>query len=193
MGPADLGPGVTLLKPMAAAKPTGNRDVMMTLVIALLLTLIGAGVGFALGAMLVESGEAQTSAATADSGAGQAQPEAAEGEGQAASTAKAEEEHASEKLNVIPIPPVLTTLAEPKGKWIRLEGSILLDAEAEKQPELLAEESGEQILTYLRTVRLGQLDSPSGILGLRDDLDETVMTLSGGQVRGVLIHGLVVE
>jgi flagellar protein FliL len=195
MGPADLGPGIPLLKPMAAAKPNGNRDVMMTMVIALLLTLIGAGVGFAVGAMLVESGEAQTSAGTADTGTGKkpAQPEGAEGDGEVASGEKAGEEQVSEDLSVIPIPPVLTTLSEPKGKWIRLEGSILLDAKAEKQPELLAEEAGEQILTYLRTVRLGQLDSASGILGLRDDLDETVMTLSGGQVRGVLIHGLVVE
>jgi flagellar protein FliL len=180
---------------MAAAKPTGNRDVMMTLVIALLLTLIGAGVGFALGAMLMESGEAQTSTSTADAKPGkeEAQKKDAKGEGQAASGETTEDEHAPEDLNVVSIPPVLTTLAEPKGKWIRLEGAILIDAHSEKQPERLAEEAGEQILTYLRTVRLDQLDSPSGILGLRDDLDETLVTLSGGQVRGVLIHGLAVE
>jgi flagellar FliL protein len=48
-------------------------------------------------------------------------------------------------------------------------------------------------LTYLRTLRLDQLEGPSGILGLRDDLNATVMALSNGEVRGVLIHGLVVE
>ena len=69
----------------------------------------------------------------------------------------------------------------------------MIRATSDKQPELLAEEAGEQILTYLRSIRLSQLESPSGILGLRDDLDETVKTLSGGEVRGVLIHGLVVE
>jgi hypothetical protein len=69
----------------------------------------------------------------------------------------------------------------------------MIRSASEKQPELLAEKAGEQILTYLRSVRLSQLESPSGILGLRDDLDETVRTLSEGEVRGVLIHGLVVE
>jgi hypothetical protein len=69
----------------------------------------------------------------------------------------------------------------------------MIAAGGEKQPELLAEEAGEQILTYLRSVRLSQLQSASGILALRDDIDETVQVLSGGQIRGVLIHGLVVE
>jgi flagellar FliL protein len=103
------------------------------------------------------------------------------------------EEYASDDVKITPFPPILTTLADPKGKWIRLEGSILIRSTSEKQPELLAEKAGEQILTYLRSVRLSQLESPSGILGLRDDLDETVRTLSEGEVRGVLIHGLVVE
>ena len=69
----------------------------------------------------------------------------------------------------------------------------MIAASGEKPPELLAEEAGEQILTYLRSVRLSQLETASGILALRDDLDETVQVLSGGEVRSVLIHGLVVE
>lgn len=195
MGPADLGPGLSLLDHMASAPTNGKRDVMMTLVIVTLLTLVGAGVGFSVGAMLGEAGDPQAAAA----------PGVAAAESQTAGSKDAEnqtqipdeeaegEAQATGELKIVPFPPVLTTLADPKGKWIRLEGSILIDTESGKAPELLAEEAGEQILAYLRSVRLDQLDSASGILGLKDDLDETLTTLSGGQVRRVLIHGLVVE
>lgn len=180
---------------MASAPASGKRDVMMTLVIVILLTLVGAGVGFAVGAMLGEAEEPATAAATEDTTAEAqtAEPGAAERQAQVPEGETDEEVLTAAALKIVPFPPVLTTLAYPKGKWIRLEGSILINAESEKAPELLAEEAGEQILAYLRSVRLDQLDSASGILGLKDDLNETLTTLSGGQVRRVLIHGLVVE
>ena len=72
-------------------------------------------------------------------------------------------------------------------------GSILITAEAEEPPEVLAERSGEQILTYLRSLRLDQLEGPTSILGLREDLTEMLRVLSKGQVKGILINGLVIE
>lgn len=96
-------------------------------------------------------------------------------------------------LRVVPLPPVLTTLTEPKGTWIRLEGAALTLSRTDMEPELLAEKTGEQILSYLRTLRLADLETPSGFLGVRDDLNENIKVMSGGQVRGILIHGLIVE
>lgn len=191
---------------MAEAKQGGKRDMVMTLVVVLLLTLVGAGAGFAVGTVLGENQDqkhepAQPAAATekapakaeeATGGHGGEATDAKEGEA-TAEEEEPEEDLSAAGLKVIPFPPVLTTLAEPKGKWIRLEGSILVKGETEKTPEVLAEESGEQILSFLRSVKLTQLESASGVQGLRDDLNETVQTLSGGQVRSVLIHGLVVE
>jgi flagellar FliL protein len=180
---------------MASAPTSGKRDVMMTLVIVTLLTLVGAGVGFSVGAMLGEAGDPQAAVAPGDAAAESqtAGSKDAEKQTQVPDEEAEREAQATGELKIVPFPPVLTTLADPKGKWIRLEGSILIDTESGKAPELLAEEAGEQILAYLRSVRLDQLDSASGILGLKDDLDETLTTLSGGQVRRVLIHGLVVE
>ena len=180
---------------MASAPDSSKRDVMMTLVIISLLTLVGAGVGFAVGAMLGEAGEPSIAATpeVAEAETGTAKNEAAGSELPVAEGETEQEPLDAAQLKIVPFPPVLTTLADPKGKWIRLEGSILIDGEGDKAPELLAEEAGEQILAYLRSVRLDQLDSASGILGLKDDLDETLTTLSGGQVRRVLIHGLAVE
>ncbi len=171
---------------------------MATAMVVLLLTLIGAGVGFSVGIFMGDP-EATTNPGTVEDGSAEKTVESSDSkepgpEGEAASDDMQESEGLSpDELTLAPLPPVLTSLAEPKGKWIRLEGSIMISKASKKRPELLAEESGEQILAYLRTVRLNQLESPSGILGLRDDLDETVQTLSGGDVRGVLIHGLVVE
>jgi flagellar protein FliL len=171
---------------------------MITMVVVLLLTLVGAGVGFAVGTLLGESetaGSSESAPVQSSENASAAQddrqPETVSD--QAVPEEEMTVEYASDDVKITPFPPVLTTLADPKGKWIRLEGSIMIRSASEKQPELLAEKAGEQILTYLRSVRLSQLESPSGILGLRDDLDETVRTLSEGEVRGVLIHGLVVE
>ena len=187
---------------MAGTSAQRKSDLMTTAIVILLLSATGAGIGFSVGALL-KPGEDQVGAASAqDDKSSDASPGtpaevsiAGELEGNSEkATAEAEPENeANPSLRIVPIPAVLTTLAAPEGKWIRLEGSILVEAEAQTQSELLAEKAGEQILTYLRTVRLDQLQGPSGFLALRDDLNETVNALSGGEVRAILIHGLLVE
>ena len=174
----------------------------MTIVLALLLSLIGAGAGFAVGYLIVpepppaaalqkpqETGEA----AKPSDGHGEADGHAAAGTDATGTSGDANEEEEHIDVRAVPFPPVLTTLAAPAGNWIRLEGSALLRTETDDPPELLAETAAEQILTYLRTVRLEQIEGPSGMLALREDIDEMVKVLSGEQVQGVLIHGLVVE
>ena len=200
---------------MAGTKPTKDRSAMLFIVIVLLLSLIGAGAGFAVGSILksglvaditipaaesVKPGmAAETSPAAEDSHAVPAAKQDGERAHGSDRPAVAEEEVEETELidphslRVVPFPPILTTLAEPKGKWIRLEGSILTTTEAEDPPEVLAERSGEQILTYLRSVRLDQIEGPTNVLGFREDLNEMLQVLSKGQVRGVLINGLVVE
>ena len=189
---------------MAAETGKGKGGLLTTMIVVLLLSLMGAGVGFAVGVFLQTepSKEAKNSPATDETFA---KKEVAEGDsgshgGKPAEDKQEETEEGEETaiedlakdLKIVPIPAVLTTLSEPAGKWIRLEGSILA-APGEKTPELLAEQAGEQILAYLRTLRLEQLRSASGFLALRDDLNENVKTLSGGQVHSILIHGLLVE
>jgi flagellar FliL protein len=49
------------------------------------------------------------------------------------------------------------------------------------------------ILGYLRTIRLSQIEGASGFLAFRDDLDDLVKTASRGDVRKFLIKSLVVE
>lgn len=177
--------------------PRTNSPVTM-IVAVLLLSLMGAGAGFSVG-MIVQPGKEPAAAAVKPATTGAETPatsNAATTAGEKDGTAEdapSEDAAADLHLSVIPIPPVLTTLAAPQGKWIRLEGSILAKPEASGPPDVLAEQAGEQILAYLRTVRLEQLQGPSGFLALRDDLNETVRSMSKGDVEAVLIHGLLVE
>lgn len=189
---------------MAKSGGVKKEGLATTAIVVLLLSLMGAGAGFAVGVFLQPAKETgkdgtQGPPTTASGSTGSAK---------AADESKATAEHAEPStpadeaaeghvtyanLKIIPVPPVLTTLVEPQGKWVRLEGSILADPGSDEPPELLAERAGEQILGYLRTVRLSQIQGASGFLALRDDLNEMLMTLSGGAVKGILIHGLLVE
>ncbi|MFM8748042.1 MAG: flagellar basal body-associated FliL family protein [Aestuariivirga sp.] len=191
-----------------------NKTLLTTLVVILLLTLMGAGVGFAVGVLLkppANSGQAMapsdstpaqeaasgkqsdtaTETAAADAhGSGATHETKAEGDGE---PPEDEDQPAPKDVTVVPFSPVLTTLGSPREKWIRLEGAILVKAESQVPVEQLAERAGEQILAYLRTVNLAHIEGPSGFLSLRHDLNETLKALSSGEVQGVLIHGLVVE
>lgn len=187
---------------MADAKQKGKQGgIAVMAVIVLLLSIVGAGAGFMAGSLLgaappAETGTAEPATPPAAEAEKPKSGEGGHGEAPAADAAEAPEEEEPldlTKLKVIPIPPVLTTLAAPKGKWIRLEGSILAMPGGELSPELLAERSGEQILAYLRSLRLDQIEGPSGFQALRADLNDTVKVLSKGEVQGVLIHGLIVE
>lgn len=183
---------------MAEGGKAEKGNFVTTAVVALLLTLVGAGVGFAVGVLLKgEDAPAERPTPSAAKSVSEAEthgsPQAEEQNSAAGEEETEEPEPPLDTMKVVPIPPILTTLAEPKGKWIRLEGSVLVLPAGERSLELIAEESGERILTYLRTVRLEQIDSASGLLTIRDDLDEMLKSLSNGEVRGVLIHGLVLE
>lgn len=172
---------------------SAKKGKMLDIVVILLLTLVAAGAGLGVG-LLSKSDAPPVQAGTQDAKNAETAPATgAEAAGAGTTTLEIGVKEDLTGLKIFPFPPVLTTLSEPKGKWIRVEGSILITPEANQQPEILAEKSGEQILAYLRSLRLDQLEGPSGLLSIRSDLNETVSTLSGGQVKGVLIHGIVVE
>lgn len=190
---------------MAVEGGKDKRGLMMMVITVSLLTLMSAGVGFAVGLVLRNPGEVepdkaqQSASAEAHPAEQEPTPPSAHSKAkggddeQPAEAAEENEEIPLEDLKTVAFPPILTTLAQPKGKWIRLEGALLAVPSSEKDHDRLAEETGEQILTYLRTLRLEDIETPSGFLGLRDDLNETVRIMSDGQVHGILIHGLVVE
>jgi flagellar FliL protein len=94
---------------------------------------------------------------------------------------------------VVDLPPIVTNLGAPPDTWVRLEGSIIFDTKTLPHPEAVAEQIGDDVLAYLRTVSLHQLEGPIGLENIRQDLNERAATRSGGKVRGFVIRTLVVQ
>lgn len=94
--------------------------------------------------------------------------------------------------NLLKVPPVIANLAAPQDVWVRVEASIVV-AEEIQSPEVLAGEIAEDILAYLRTVSLSQIEGPSGLLHLKEDLNDRVAIRSDDQVRELIIETLVVQ
>jgi flagellar FliL protein len=91
------------------------------------------------------------------------------------------------------LPAIVTNLAAPDRTWLRLEAAIIVEAAEAKQADLLAAQIGEDVVAFLRTVTLPQIQGPSGFQHLREDLAERVRVRSGGKVRELLIQTLIFE
>ena len=89
--------------------------------------------------------------------------------------------------------PVVTNLAAPDGSWIRLQTAIVYDKTDAPAMELVGRKVSEDILTFVRTLTLEQIQGASGLEALRDDLNERAQLRSDGKVRELLIEMLVVR
>jgi flagellar FliL protein len=141
-----------------------------------ILTLVGAGGGWFLGGMIAPK---STEPAVA---------EHAEGE------AKGDKEGiphiATEANGVVLLDPITTNLAYPSDNWVRLEVALAFNG----APELpLAESIHQDILAYLRTVSLQQIEGPRGFQYLRDDIQERASLRSQGKIARVMFRTFVIE
>jgi flagellar FliL protein len=199
---------------------TAKSSPMSTILVLLLLTLIGAGTGFAVGALLGTppaaeevklAGEVEGVDLAPDDSK-KAKPAKAgkkeEGGHGASSSTGGDDGGAAviaafatppllaedEPLTVVALPPIITNLAAPRDVWLRVEASILVQGGGgHGNQEVLAAKVGADLLTYLRTLSLQDIEGASAFLAFRDDLDDQVRTLSHGAVAKVLIKSLVVE
>jgi flagellar FliL protein len=94
---------------------------------------------------------------------------------------------------IFDLPPIVTNLGAPQDTWVRLEGSIIFDPKSLPHPEAVAGQIGDDVLAYLRTVSLHQLEGPIGLENIRQDLNERAATRSSGKVRAFVIRTLVVQ
>lgn len=89
--------------------------------------------------------------------------------------------------------PIVTNLAAPSQTLMRLEVSIIYKNGALTNPELAAAQIREDLLGYLRTLSLSQIEGPSGLLHLREDLNERARLRTEGRVDELVIQTLVVQ
>jgi len=95
--------------------------------------------------------------------------------------------------NLKTLAPIVTNLAGAKSTWIRLEASVVFEGDALAETDLIAGKIGEDVLAFLRTVSLADIEGPSGFQNLREDLNDRVRIRSGGKARELVIQALIVE
>ncbi len=91
------------------------------------------------------------------------------------------------------LPPIITNLALPDTLWIRLEAAVLLQSSEFKDADVLVAQTASDLLAYLRTVSLNQIQGASGLRYLKQDLAERATIRSKGQIKDLIIHALVVQ
>jgi flagellar FliL protein len=163
---------------MAATQDAGKNGMaagMSTatfLIVVTGLTVLAAGAGFFGGLQILSNaGVGAHSAST------QAAPAAAQGSGQ---------------INVKVMAPIVTNLAGSRA-WIRIESSLVFAKEVPEDAEALSARIAEDIVAYLRTLTVEQIEGASGFQYLSDDLNDRVRVRSNGRVRELVIQGLIIE
>lgn len=94
------------------------------------------------------------------------------------------------RTSVVVLDPITTNLADPKQVWVRMELSAVFDGDTDLG---LAQAVHQDLLAYLRTVQLKQIESASGFQHLKADLRERARVLSGGRVTDILIQTFLYE
>ncbi|MES5098325.1 flagellar basal body-associated FliL family protein [Agrobacterium sp. BA1120] len=175
---------LTTTEPAAPKKPS----IVVTAGVIAVLSLLGLGGGFFVGkTLLVPSAPA---AATPPSPAEHAPATAAAEGGHGAAPAAGEHGAAGTGPSLITLDPIVTNLGYPTDNWIRLELALQFSGPGDTA---LAQDLHQEMLAYLRTVSLQQLQGPRGFQYLRDDLREIVDLRSKGRVSKVLFRTFVIE
>jgi flagellar protein FliL len=97
------------------------------------------------------------------------------------------------EMGSLDLPPVVTNLAAPTDIWVRVEATLIFEGKTLPHGEALAGQIAGDILAFMRTVTLQQIQGVAGLNHLRQDLNDRVATRSEGHVREVIIKSLVVQ
>ncbi|CAN7368599.1 flagellar basal body-associated FliL family protein [Agrobacterium genomosp. 3] len=156
-----------------------SSPVVMTIAGVVILTLLGAGGGWLVGGMIAPKIAGAEAAAHA--------PAASAEKGKAA---EGIEKISAEANGIVQLDPITTNLAYPSTNWVRLEVALMFKGPVEVG---LAEDIHQDIMAYVRTVSLQQLEGPRGFQYLKDDIQERVDLRSQGRVSKVMFRTFVIE
>ena len=160
-----------------AAAPAKGAGLIALVVAVAAVTVVAAGGGVALG-MMTSSGIERT---------------VAERE-----AAKPVDDHPlsikySSDMVLQPISAIVTNLASPTDTWVRLETSMVFKNGDLPNPDVAAAELRQDMLAYMRTLTLTQLEGPSALEHLREDLNERASLRTDGAVSELIIQTFVVQ
>ena len=161
-------------------------------VVLLVLAASGAGAGFSL-KFVMPNGSARSEASTSNAGGKEEMHSGTSALGAESEkpTARTEREIGNDQL--VALEPIVVTLAEPKGVRLRIEASVIFAKASKEDRGLLMREMTEDLMAFLRTTPLAQIETASGLEYLREDMTELVQLRSKGGARGLVIRALMVE
>lgn len=96
----------------------------------------------------------------------------------------------ADETGVTQLEPILTNLAYPSDKWVRLDVALLFK---DKPDPKLAEAIHQDIMLYLRTVTLQQIEGPRGFQYLKEDLQDRADLISEGKISKILFRTFVIQ
>lgn len=177
----------------APPKKTGP-SLVIQIAVLLVMTLVAVGGGWFSGGYLNSGSNGSASAegepAEAAGGHGEA-PKVDDGHGKPAADALGGKEAAPGQGTIIDLPPMTTNLAAPSEVWVRLEATMVLDVPS--QDPTLPNLVHQDLLAFLRTVKMHQVEGASGFQHLKADLEERASIRSDGHVKSLLIRTLLFE
>ncbi|WP_027056829.1 flagellar basal body-associated FliL family protein [Mesorhizobium erdmanii] len=115
-------------------------------------------------------------------------PAAPENEGKATPPAAAQQPGTGPTL--VALAPITTNIASPADTWIRMEVSVVYDS---PQPPAMSEDIQQDLLAFVRTLKMHQVEGASGYQHLKADLEERASIRSQGHAKQVLIRTLLLE
>jgi len=162
----------------ARGEATARKKGDGMLVPLLLLTLLAIAMGGGLGYLLAGSVESAVTARVA-----------------AAKPLKAGEEPMRYigDLQLKELKAIVVNLAAPSSTFVRIEAAIIFKKGALTNPDVTAAEIRDDIVGYLRTLSLSQLEGPSALQHLREDLNDRAAVRSEGKVSELVLQSLVVQ
>jgi flagellar FliL protein len=162
----------------SAGQPNKKSGSLMTIIGIAVLTLLGAGGGWAVGTIVAPNIKGAKEIEQAKDA--EAKKKAEEGLARISTEAN----------NVVQLEPITSNLAYPSENWVRLEVALLFNGPPDVK---VSEDIHQDILAYIRTVSLQQIEGPRGFQYLKDDIQERVDLRSQGRVSKVMFRTFVIE
>jgi flagellar protein FliL len=147
-----------------------------------LILVIGTGAGWGLGTFIFAPLEPVVSPENANSEQHATKDNHAVEVGLAATTVS---------LPIVDLDPIVTNIAIPADKWLRLELALILDQPLE--PEVVRYIHSD-LLAFARTLRLETIDTPTGYLQFRNELlDRARLRAGDDRIKNVMVKAILVE
>ncbi len=175
----------------ALDEPKPSSGKLGTIVIFVVMTLFAMGAGYAVNGVIDNmrakvmmpdhGGEAQSDG-HGDKASGHGAASDEDGHGAASAHSGA--------LETVELPPIITNLAAPSETWLRLELAVRFVGQPDTET---VEMIHQDLLAFARTMRLEQIQGPSGFLHFKADLAERASIRSGGAAKAVLVKVMLFE